>query len=114
MFRHMTKITERTLYPFICKVLEDYSWKCESEVSLGGEFPDLILRKNGTTVLAEVKIDSERKLIDAITDAHEKAKKINVNNILAILFPRDVRQIHPDELEKVYRNLRVKCLILTN
>jgi len=110
----MSKITERTLYPYICKIFENYNWKCETEVSIGREFPDLILEKDGTTVLAEVKIDSERKLIDAITDAHKKAKKINVSNVVAILFPREVRQIHPDELERVYRNLRVKCLILTD
>ncbi len=110
----MSRITERTLYPYICRVFEDYNWKCETEISIGGEFPDLILRKDGTTVLAEVKIDSERKLIDAITDAHKKAKKINVDNVVAILFPRDVRQIHPDELERVYRSLKVKYLALTN
>ncbi len=110
----MNRITERTLYPHICKIFENYNWKCETEVSIEGEFPDLILRKNGVKVLAEVKIDSDRKLIDAITEAHEKAKKINVSNVVAILFPREVRQVHPDELESVYQNLIVKCLILTD
>jgi len=49
-----SKVTERTLYPFIGRVFELFGWRCFSETGLDERFPDLILEGNGTKVVSEV------------------------------------------------------------
>ncbi|MCD6562569.1 MAG: N-6 DNA methylase [Thermoproteales archaeon] len=110
----MVRVTEDTLYDYICDIFREYGWVCNPNLSLKVGKPDITLTRDGYIVLSEVKIDSERKLLDAITDAREKAQKVNTSNIFAILFPEYVRRIHPDQLGKVFPNLEVKCLFLTD
>ncbi|MCD6264203.1 N-6 DNA methylase [Candidatus Bathyarchaeota archaeon] len=108
------RIRERTLYDYICMVFRERGWSCRSQVGVKRREPDLIFEYGGSMVVSEVKIDSEVKLTDAIVDASMKARLLNERNAMALLFPREVRQISPSELEKVYPNLEVTALILTD
>lgn len=105
---------ERTLYDYICRLFTEFGWRCQSQVGVEGREPDLILEYQDSMIVSEVKIDTEIKLTDAIVDASMKASLLNETNAMALLFPRDVRQISPSELENVYPNLEVTALILTD
>lgn len=109
-----SRVTERTLYPFIGRVFERFGWHCFLEPGLDEFFPDLILEGDGTRVVSEVKIDAEIQLTRAIIDADQKARRLGTRNAIALLFPRYVRDIPLSELERSYPHLKVSALILTD
>jgi type I restriction-modification system DNA methylase subunit len=109
-----SRITERTLYPFIERVFSKLGWKCFSETGVGAQFPDLILEGNGSKVISEVKIDSEVQLVEAIMDADSKARKLGTRNSVALMFPNYVRDMPLSELERNYARLKVSALVLTD
>ncbi|MEM1717046.1 MAG: hypothetical protein QXN24_05455 [Candidatus Bathyarchaeia archaeon] len=71
-----SRITERTLYPFIGKVFEKFGWRYFTETGLDERFPDVVLEGDGVKVVSEVKIDSEIHLRKAIIEADQKARKL--------------------------------------
>ena len=73
----------------------------------------MIIEYDGSRVVSEVKIDSEIKREDAIVDAYSKALSLKTPHAMALLFPRNVRDIPVNELEKVFPNLEVSALVLT-
>jgi len=107
------KVRERTLYEFIGRVFAKHGCKYVTQVGIGAREPDLIIEYDGSRVVSEVKIDSEIKREDAIVDAYAKALSLNTPHAMALLFPRYVRNIPVNELEKVFPNLEVSALILT-
>ena len=109
-----SRITERTLYPFIGRVFERFGWRYFSEPSLDECFPDLIFEGDGAKVVSEVKIDSETQLIRAIIDAFQKARRLGTHNAVVLLFPNYVRDIPLSELERNYPRLKVFALVLTD
>ena len=108
------KITERTLYPYIGKGFELFGWNWYQESSLSGKFPDLILEKDSTKVLIEVKIDTESKLLDAILDAYIKSRELGISSFMILLFPSSVREIPPSQLDVVFPSLELKAIMLTD
>jgi len=110
----MATTRERTLYDFICRMFTTHGWRCQSQVGVEGLEPDLIFEYEDSMIVSEVKIDSEVRLTDAIVDASTKARLLNQRNAMALLFPREIRDIHPTELERIYPNLEVTALILTD
>ena len=109
-----SRVTERTLYPFIGKVFEKFGWRYFSETGLDERFPDLVLEGDNVKVVSEVKIDSEIQLTKAILDADQKARRLGARNAVALLFPSYVRDIPLTELERSYPRLKISALILTD
>jgi len=107
------RVRERTLYEYIGRVFSKYGCKYVTQVGLKGKEPDLIIEFDGSKVVSEVKIDSEIKLEEAIFDAVKKAFILKTPCSMALMFTRDVREIPPTELERVYPNLKVSALIFT-
>jgi len=107
------KVRERTLYEYIGRVFSKYGCKYVTQVGVGAREPDLIIEYDGSRVVSEVKIDSEIKREDAIVDAYAKAMSLKTPHAMALLFPRYVRDIPVTELEKVFPNLEVSALVLT-
>jgi 16S rRNA G966 N2-methylase RsmD len=108
------KVRERTLYEYIGRAFSKYGCRYVTQVGVGTKEPDLIIEFDGSRVVSEVKIDSEIKLGDAIVDANAKAFSLKTPNAMALLFPRNVRDIPPNQLEKVFPNLEVtSALVLT-
>lgn len=109
-----SRITERTLYPFIGRVFERFGWRYFSETGLDERFPDMVFEGDGAKVISEVKIDSEIQLTKAIIDADQKARKLGTRNAVALLFPSYVRDIPLSELERNYPRIKVSALFLTD
>jgi uncharacterized protein YqgV (UPF0045/DUF77 family) len=107
------RVRERTLYEYIGRVFSKYGCKYVTQVGIGAKEPDLIIEYDGSRVISEVKIDSEIKREDAIVDAYSKALSLKTPHAMALLFPRYVRDIPVNELEKVFPNLEVSALVLT-
>lgn len=107
------RVRERTLYEYIGRVFSKYGCKYVTQVGLKGKEPDLVIEFDGSRVISEVKIDSEIKLEEATFDAVKKAFILKTPYSMALMFPRDVREIPPTELERVYPNLKVSALIFT-
>jgi type I restriction-modification system DNA methylase subunit len=107
------KIRERTLYDYIGRVFGKYGCRYLTQVGIGAREPDLVIEFDGTRVVSEVKIDTEIKREEAIVDAYAKALSLRTPHAMALLFPRYVRDIPPTELERVYPNLEVSALVLT-
>jgi type I restriction-modification system DNA methylase subunit len=113
MARLGMSVTERTIYPYICRVFSKYGWKCYTEVTIKGQQPDIILERNGTRIVSELKINSENKLFVDGPRAYGKALSLNTVNAMALLVPHDVRDMPMSELEFVYPTLHVSALALT-
>ena len=107
------KITERSLYPIIMSILRELSEKYDLSIKSVQEvqipkrkYPDVIMEMNGYRILIQVKINSFEKLIDDIAKTYTSAKMLGAD-LLGILFPPEIRQIRPEELEKVGSKLIV-------
>ncbi|MEM0095689.1 MAG: N-6 DNA methylase [Candidatus Bathyarchaeia archaeon] len=109
-----SRVTERTLYPFIGRVFERFGWRYFSETGLDERFPDLVLEGDGAKVISEVKIDSEIQLTKAIIEADQKARRLGTRNAVALLFPSYVRDIPLSELERSYPRMKVSAIVLTD
>ncbi|MEM2781078.1 MAG: N-6 DNA methylase [Candidatus Bathyarchaeia archaeon] len=109
-----SRVTERTLYPFIGRVFERFGWRYFSETGLDERFPDLVLEGDGAKVISEVKIDSEIQLTKAIIEADQKARRLGTRNAVALLFPSYVRDIPLSELERNYPRMKVSAIVLTD
>ncbi|MEM2507023.1 MAG: N-6 DNA methylase [Nitrososphaeria archaeon] len=115
------KVTERSFYPFIITLLNDLTAKFNiemssvSEVSIPGRtFPDVLIKIDGHKILIQVKIGAPERLIEDIVKTYSPARSLGAD-LMGILFPEEVRQIPPEELEKVYPELTVaRGLILTS
>lgn len=107
------RVRERTLYEYIGRVFSKYGCKYVTQVGLKGKEPDLVIEFDGSRVVSEVKIDSEIKLEEATFDAVKKAFILKTPYSMALLFTKNVREIPPTELERVYPNLKVSALIFT-
>jgi len=107
------KIRERTLYDYIGRTFAKYGCRYVTQVGIEAREPDLVIEFDGIRVVSEVKIDTEIKREEAIVDAYAKALTLKTPHAMALLFPKYVRDILPTELERVYPNLEVSALILT-
>ena len=85
------------------------------EVSIPGrKFPDIEVIIDHQSIIIPVKIDSEQKLIDDVVYAYDITRKVGASGVIALLFPRNVRDIHPELLEHVGSKLEVsRAVILT-
>ena len=114
------RLTERSLYPIIIDAFNDVARKYGitisgvQEVGLPNRsFPDILFQIDGFRVLVQVKIDTEEKILDDIAKTYPLARQLGYD-LIGILFPKDVRQIRPEDLKKVFGSLRVsRGLILT-
>ncbi len=116
---HSIRLTERSLYPVMISlfksVAEKYNVRIKGiqEVDTGRKYPDILLVIDGYRILVQVKIDRVTKLIEDIVKSYPIARKLNAE-LVGILFPSEVRQVRPEELEKIAPKLKVtRGLILT-
>jgi hypothetical protein len=115
------KVTERSFYPVIINLLRESFKKHEvnvkmvEEVSIPGrEFPDILVELDGYRILIQVKIDTLEKLLEDLVKSYPPARSIGAD-FVGILFPSTVRQIRPEEIEKIAPNLPVsRGLVLTS
>jgi len=114
------KITERSLYPFIIALFKELSANYNVSVSgvlevsiPGRSYPDVLLGIDGYRVLIQVKVGAPEKLREDIAKTYPPARSLGAD-LICISFPEEVRQIRPEEVEKVYPNLTVaRGLVLT-
>lgn len=114
------RLTERSLYQVIINIFKDTAKKYGIAISGVQEisfpnrsFPDILFQIDGFKVLVQVKINTEEKILDDIAKTYPLAKQYGYD-LIGILFPKDIRQIRPEDLEKVSGNLNVsRGLILT-
>jgi len=107
------RITERTLYPYIGKIFEQLGWRWYQETTVSKEYPDLVLEIDGLKLLCGVKINTEAKLLDDLSDAYRKALALRTPNFGTILFPKYIRDVPPSELDRTYPNIEVRAVFLT-
>jgi len=107
-------IKETSLYRYIGREFEQRGWRYIIQPSVSGREPDLILEREGIKVVTEVKIDMERKLTEAIADAMAKAFLLKMHYGIALLFPREIRYVSPELIEKVCPETEVTAIILTD
>ena len=107
-------ITEQSLYPYIGRVFEEFGWRMPPEILVEGRKVDLLLEREGVKVAVEVKIDTEAKLTEAIADAYAKARSLSTEYAMALLFPRKIREISPDLLDKLVPSIEVTYISLTD
>ncbi|MBS7617142.1 SAM-dependent DNA methyltransferase [Candidatus Bathyarchaeota archaeon] len=113
------RVTERSFYPFIIALLKDLTTKYGvsgvAEVSIPGRsYPDVLIMIDGHKILVQVKIGAPERLIEDVVSTYSSARSLGAD-IIGILFPNEVRQIRPEEIDKVYPKLVVtRGLILTS
>lgn len=107
------KITERSLYPLIMDAFKELAKERGLEIARlqevsipGRKFPDIEIIIDSHSVIIPVKIDSVQKLIDDVLYAWDITKKVGASGVIALLFPRSVREIHPELLEKNWIKIR--------
>jgi len=116
-----SRITERSLYPFIINLLKTLAIRHNvrvssiSEVSISGRtFPDVLTEIDGYKILIQIKIGVPERLIEDIVKTYSSARSLGAD-LIGISFSEEVRQIPPEELEKVHSVLPVvRGLILTS
>jgi len=107
------RITERSLYKPIADVLMKSGIKSVEEITIEGpEYPDLIAKIDDYRFVIEVKIDGESKLLEVTPRAFSKAVKCNAQGAISILFPRHIREIHPDLLDSLAPRLEVAAAVV--
>jgi len=107
-------VTERSFYAPLAKVLESFGIRVGSEIKIeyeGRKFSDLEIFINGEKSIVEVKIDGPQKLIEALTDAFQKAEKVGASGSIALLLPPLVRQLPPESLSDIAPNIRISQAI---
>ncbi|NAZ11150.1 MAG: N-6 DNA methylase [Desulfurococcales archaeon] len=110
-------VTERSFYPVIMELAKKTSEELGvkvvrvSEIGVGGKYPDVLLELDGHRILVEVKIDSERKLLDDLAKIYPIATSKG-SGVLLLLLPSEAKRIYPTELEKAAPKIRVKRGIL--
>ena len=114
-----TRITERSLYAPIINLFRSaanrYGVELVSvqEVDTGRRYPDILVYINGYKILIQVKINRVSKLMEDIVKSYPIARQFNAE-LVGILFPSEVRQVNPRQLEQVAPHLRVsRALLLT-
>jgi len=107
------RITERSLYPVILNLLKNLAEryginiKGTQEVRIPERrYPDILLEIDGFKILVQVKINHIGRLLHDIANTYPQAKSLGAD-FIGILFPEEVRQIRPEELEKVGPSLLV-------
>jgi hypothetical protein len=113
------RITERSLYSPIIRLFRETAKHYNvaltgvEEVETGKEFPDIRLQLDGYKLLVQVKIDGLSKLVEDIVKTYPEARRRSAE-LIGILFPSQVREISPTQLEDVAPKLQVsRALILT-
>jgi predicted RNA methylase len=117
-------LTERSFYPYIVELAKRIGDELGvevtgfSEVRIRDKFPDIKLdlktHMETHSLIVQVKIDSEAKLLDDLVKTYPVATSRGAGLLLLLLTP-EARRISPAELEKVVPRLRVrKALLLSS
>ena len=115
------KITERTLYPFIGKSLEETGFKSIQEISAGKGYIDLECFYNSLSLIIEVKIEDPhtkwKNLLEGVAQAWKYSKSTNAVGSIVIEYPTDVRRpllFTPEVIEEIANQSNVKVFVLTD
>lgn len=115
------KITERTLYPFIGKSLEEIGFKNVQEISAGKRYIDLECFLNSFKLIIEVKIEDPhtkgKNLLEGVAQAWEYSKSTNAVGFIVIEYPTDVRRpliFTPEAIEELANQSKVSVIVLTD
>ena len=108
------RITERSLYKPISNILSRHGARSVNEVRIveTDEQPDLVAEFDGQKFVIEVKINREAKLLEDIPRAWLKSSKINAQGFVSMLFPSNIKEIHPDILDSVAPKLEITTAIV--
>jgi len=96
-------------------MLEKFNIRVGQEVSITyreTRYPDLEIFINDDKIITEVKIDSSIRLIEAIIEAHEKKRIAGAEGFIAILLPRDVKEIDPKLLSEIAPKIEIAQAIV--
>jgi len=107
--------TERSFYAPLSRILERFGIKVGQEISITYHrtlYPDLEIFINDEKVVIEVKINSNIKLVEAIIEAHEKQRIAEAEGFIAILLPREVREIDPKVLSDIAPKIEINQAII--
>lgn len=115
------KITERTLYPFIGKSLDEIGFKSIQEISAGKGYIDLECFYNSLRLIIEVKIEDPhtkwKNLLEGVAQAWKYSKSTNAVGSIVIEYPTDVRRpllFTPEVIEEIANQSNVKVFVLTD
>ncbi|RJS81096.1 hypothetical protein CW713_06720 [Methanophagales archaeon] len=115
------KITERTLYPFIGKTLEEIGFKNIQEISAGKGYIDIESFLNSFKLIIEVKIEDPhtkwKNLLEGVAQAWEYSKSASAMGFIVIEYPADVRRpllFTPAVVEELANLSNVKAFVLTD
>jgi Holliday junction resolvase len=107
------RVTERSLYGPLSNILRKYGVENVQEVAIeGGEYPDLLAKLDEYRFVIEVKIDRESRLLEVTPRAFAKAIKVGAQGAISILFPHNVREVHPDLLGSLAPTLKVSAAVV--
>jgi hypothetical protein len=107
------KITERSLYPFIIEIIENYGGSGISEVKFDSE-PDIIFELLNIKWLMPVKIGEDTKIIkDNFVSYSRHRRESGINSGILLFFPSDIRSIKPkpEFVRKAIYEKTVTCLV---
>jgi len=109
------KVTERSLYAPIVSYLGGLGFKGVQEVEVKGKYPDVTFWYDSTKFVVQVKIGEERKLLEGLVDAYEHARNANVNNIIVLVYPSEIRRpiLGAEQLGRLALQTSIDTLILT-
>ena len=113
MPRSRGRITERTLYTPLIKLIEKHGWSAWEEARAGATIPDIWVEIDGQTWIFPVKIGQD---LGTFKDAflqylRHKDEIPNLGGAVLLFFPSDVRQIQPDSLEDYLQNAFIYAVI---
>lgn len=110
-----SRITERTLYPYIMEIIREFGGSGVTEVRYNSE-PDIVFNLEGHQWLMSVKIGETTKIIkDSFVQYFRHRRESGIEYGMIVFFPDDVRKIKPaeDAVREAVRSTYVTCLVDT-
>lgn len=112
----ITKVTERSLYPFLTAYLKELKFDSFSEIGIDSGQADILAQKEDEKFIIELKIgnDSKTKILDGLQQALNYARDLNTTNIIVIDYPQSIRECDLDRLEYTLLNIPANALVSTD
>jgi len=109
------KITERTLYAPIISYIGGLGFKGIQEVQVKGKYPDVTFWYDSHKFIVQVKIGEQKKLLEGLVDAYEHSRNANVDNIIVLVYPTEIRRpiAYAGQVERLTLQSEIDTLILT-
>ena len=114
------KISERTLYPYIGKILEKLEFQNIQEIGVGKGWVDIECFYISLKFIIEVKIEDPhtkwKNLLEGVAQAWEYSKSASATGFIVIEYPTGVRRplsFTPEVIEEIANQSKVNAMVLT-